>query len=931
MMVVEVVLQPWTEKKTGRFVHRDPGADDAQIHVVPVHLIRSAVGMSTSVETTKVTRKVMVQLHTVCRAYHVCFGIFVSTRQYYIKLGSREGCVCPYHLRWEYMVLGIKQHWDSLLAGSKILEAEHRELALVLCDPSAFRKAIVCERTVGSEYSKTSCVAASCSSCSDLQRVVAFFGSAKSELIFGTAGFKFSEIVARDLKTEDAIGLEEVQKTQVDGICYKRLTKTLHWRKDGTQKENKEFLEREVSLLDFWQDFKSFFPDLLAHHDLSKSQGREFASLKSFNPQTREAVLQKGEVRGVIDFIQRLTIKRGNKETQQEFFAQNGCTLLVLSLTMHIDDVCNLTEMEKKRMKAVLEIMGKPPLIREELYYISHDPERGQAFVQHALNDASDYLRGDGRWARTKEDCSDKRKKAWVEDPYYNGRGAGKVDTFSNVHMWSDGCCADFKCATLLLWLSTISANTNVIWHWNWFCSCHGKTDECDAGGGALKRAVDGIELSGVGAFFDHALAIVRYCQDKLRHPYPAQPDAWFFNGGKGVYRRWYHHIPSRGQHSIKRQIAQAAKDSNLTLQHNVGTPFPISSMHRAMRNNGYRYHLHCSTRSCYSCLECKQGRYTQCVQSEADKKSGANWLLGRCSHELKEVIVQPRSVDNEQYSYGCLLQRGNSVFDGAEAEDILALESQTDSEPFWLVRVVEKHSVLGREEVWGEWGANIVCKRGAKAIKVTKLMVTSSQATNTFREDTERRQFFVPAGLLRMVVPIQKDYLVVKEGRTSSRCRAAVRAVAGDSGSDQLVRYYELGKKGRHEVSVSCRANDLPAPQEPAAAVVMVPAAAAAARTVAAVVVPPAVRAAATAPVATGKVSAGDLKAMPSSRLQRTEKSARTAFRNSRAAQVDGQTVEEAQKQQVPNRSGDMVRYMLGDLAYDINGGLLVLTGGSS
>ena len=43
-----------------------------------------------------------------------------------------------------------------------------------------------------------------------------------------------------------------------------------------------------------------------------------------------------------------------------------------------------------------------------------------------------------------------------------------------------------------MLWLSTIiSANTNVIWHWNCFCSCHGKTDECDAGGGALKRAVD--------------------------------------------------------------------------------------------------------------------------------------------------------------------------------------------------------------------------------------------------------------------------------------------------------------------------------------------------------------------------------------------------------------------------------------------------------
>jgi hypothetical protein len=70
-------------------------------------------------------------------------------------------------------------------------------------------------------------------------------------------------------------------------------------------------------------------------------------------------------------------------------------------------------------------------------------------------------------------------------------RGYALFLQFSNVHMWGDGCCADFKCATLLLWLSTISANTNGIWHWNWFCSCHGKTDECDAGGGALKRAVD--------------------------------------------------------------------------------------------------------------------------------------------------------------------------------------------------------------------------------------------------------------------------------------------------------------------------------------------------------------------------------------------------------------------------------------------------------
>jgi hypothetical protein len=58
MVVVEVVLQPWSDRKTGRFVQRDPAAGNMQTHVVPVHLIRSAVSMATSRESTKVTHKV---------------------------------------------------------------------------------------------------------------------------------------------------------------------------------------------------------------------------------------------------------------------------------------------------------------------------------------------------------------------------------------------------------------------------------------------------------------------------------------------------------------------------------------------------------------------------------------------------------------------------------------------------------------------------------------------------------------------------------------------------------------------------------------------------------------------------------------------------------------------------------------------------------
>ena len=49
-------------------------------------------------------------------------------------------------------------------------------------------------------------------------------------------------------------------------------------------------------------------------------------------------------------------------------------------------------------------------------------------------------------------------------------------------------------------------------------------------------------------------------------------------------------------------------------------------------------------------------------------------------------------------------------------------MESQSDDQPFWLVRLVKKHPVLVGDQVWEEWGANIVCKSGAKAVEVTEL-----------------------------------------------------------------------------------------------------------------------------------------------------------------------------------------------------------------
>ena len=55
---------------------------------------------------------------------------------------------------------------------------------------------------------------------------------------------------------------------------------------------------------------------------------------------------------------------------------------------MHIEDAQNLTEVEKKRMIATLDEMGKPHVFREAHFYCTHDPEKGQAAVQFAVNGA---------------------------------------------------------------------------------------------------------------------------------------------------------------------------------------------------------------------------------------------------------------------------------------------------------------------------------------------------------------------------------------------------------------------------------------------------------------------------------------------------------------------------------------------------------------
>ena len=410
---------------------------------------------------------------------------------------------------------------------------------------------------------------------------------------------------------------------------------------------------------------------------------------------------------------------------------------------------------------------------------------------------------------------------------YYNGKGLGKSEpgarpTFANgVHAWSDGCTADFKCATLILFLSSVTAWTSITIHWNHFCSCHGKTEECDGGGGCLKRSLDTVVIQG-GLFFDRALGIVRYCRDKLKwpgegardvelgdNPQETTPEAerqFFQTDGTGVWRRLYHHIPARGKGSIVRRIREAASSSpNITLRSDSSTGFPIGMAHRTV-TSGFDMVAFCATRSCYSCVECKKGNWSGCLQSKADQRNGVHWLEGMCSHELKEVVIEAKSAQVEQYtSRSCYTQLAGPVYVAAEPGDILAMESQADAEPFWLVCVVQKFDELEEPKSFEGFGGEFRVAAGSKAVEVMKIGLSSSQTTRVFSVDEHKRKFCVPAELLRLRL-IEGTHYKEREVRRSHRGRAAAQGAEGGA----AVPVYELQDGARNEIAMVCRALDV-------------------------------------------------------------------------------------------------------------------------
>ena len=157
-------------------------------------------------------------------------------------------------------------------------------------------------------------------------------------------------------------------------------------------------------------------------------------------------------------------------------------------------------------------------------------------------------------------------------------------------------------------------------------------------------------------------------------------------------------------------------------------------------------------------------------------------WLKGSVSHELVEVQIESKTAQNkDQYdtSRGHLGALASAAFSEAKGGDLVAMESQCDAEPFWIVRVVKKHDALSQRREFSDFGSEWTCEARSPAVEVTKAFLTSTQATRTYRDDDRARKFFVPKALLRLRLAPDADY-GLKSTRRSNRSRSAVQGAGG-------------------------------------------------------------------------------------------------------------------------------------------------------
>ena len=364
-------------------------------------------------------------------------------------------------------------------------------------------------------------------------------------------------------------------------------------------KEKKDFKSAELPFSEFKPELVKYWPKFIAHDNDARWHDDDFTALKNELP--------IGQAGLVIDFAENFT-HEPRIEHQSKYFSQTQTTIVPVVLMFRIEDLTNITEERRTELIAYFDAHNLPHVVSETHFIISADMQHDNAFIRKALDD---FIM-----------------------PYIKR----VAPTVTMLHGRSDGCKAQFKCASHFDWVSRQSKEgcrlgfteppapdapppqplqpapsppppptAKGCVNWSFFESCHGKC-YCDPEGGTLKNAARRFEMSGhQGEQGELARAHILktswdfyvWARDKSGLQTPAK--ALEEKHGKGIFRRFFYWIPAKGVGAVDRsrlpKFASAKGSSRLHEFVDIGVPGTVSTRRAA----------------CHKCEQCWAGNRREC------------------------------------------------------------------------------------------------------------------------------------------------------------------------------------------------------------------------------------------------------------------------------------------------------------------------------
>lgn len=202
-------------------------------------------------------------------------------------------------------------------------------------------------------------------------------------------------------------------------------------------RSKKDFKSVEVPFSQFKDDFVDYWPKFIAHHNDAHWHDADFNSLKDNLPEGSAAL--------VIDFAENYA-HEPRIEHQSKYFAQTQTTIVPIVVMFRVEDLKNISEERRTELLSYFTTNDLPSVISETHFVISADMQHDNAFIRKALDDfIMPYIKNVAPAVRT-------------------------------LHGRSDGCKAQFKCASHFDWVSRQSKEgCGLVVNWSFFTSCHGK------------------------------------------------------------------------------------------------------------------------------------------------------------------------------------------------------------------------------------------------------------------------------------------------------------------------------------------------------------------------------------------------------------------------------------------------------------------------